>query len=73
MYIYALNTFLVFTNSCLKGLRVNQGTGITRIELDAHRSQTFLWKISVQRALYWKRYVQNIVKYGQNTNYLKNI
>ena len=53
--------------------------GITRIELDDHRCQTFLRKMSVQRALYCliakpgrfyksNRYCQNIIKCHQNTS-----
>ena len=67
---------------------ITWGIGIRRIEWDPHRLQTFVCKMSVQRGLncliakavrFYKSnlYVQNIVKYGQNTslilkNYLIN-
>ena len=52
--------------------------GITRIELDAHRCQTVMHKITVKRVLFYllqkrfdffkcNRYFQNIVICGQNT------
>ena len=54
------------------------GIGMTRIEFDAHRCQSFLRKMSVQRTHYClfakavrfyktSRFCQNIGKYGQNT------